>query len=500
MLCLLPSIPSSLNHSIADIFVFRTCIVPTDNRTRNITSAQINTRADGDLNPQLACAYVMRLLSRSKRSNGHLCSTTPTDTIYITMNTLIYRFRIIAGSQYGQTFSVDEKGVIIGRSENCDIVITDPSLSRHHCRIFVRDGLLWVGDLKSANGTAVDGLSIEEAPIWKDRRVTIGDTVILVENDGGVKHPESTRKKLPLPFPLTATLAASILLLALYAAYFFTGSSAPQSPVPGQPATSPATAYIGLDYYRMHTDTNTIYTFHFQVFPPDAASIRIADLAMNREMRRSVTIPPHQIELLSQTIADADFFSLSSAPDMTGTPSEVRISAHVNGRQHTVRNPIDGGSATFRNLTEELEGMAAILFGSWIHDFSDEALNFLAERIYTDALAMGDISNRNRHDVLHAVIQDLVYAEWLLHPILPEPELLTNIRSTQTRYREHLDAHIRDIFIEADLAARRQDYVTEGEVLELLLARLPDEQDPRYRTARQRLQALPEEGDLRHAQ
>jgi len=98
------------------------------------------------------------------------------------MDNAIYHFRIIAGPQSGQTFTVGEKGALMGRSENCDIIILDPSLSRYHCRLFLRDGLLWVADLKSANSTQVDGMRIQEAPLWKDRRIMIGDTVILAES------------------------------------------------------------------------------------------------------------------------------------------------------------------------------------------------------------------------------------------------------------------------------------------------------------------------------
>jgi len=110
------------------------------------------------------------------------------------MKTDAYHFRVIAGPATGRRFSIGSQGALIGRSEHCDIILIDPSLSRHHCRIFLRDGLLWVIDLQSANGTEVDGKPVREAPLWKNRRIVMGDTVMLVESDAGgpVPHKRAT--------------------------------------------------------------------------------------------------------------------------------------------------------------------------------------------------------------------------------------------------------------------------------------------------------------------
>ncbi len=45
----------------------------------------------------------------------------------------------------------------LGASEDCDIVIEDPYVSRRHCRIVREDDRYWIEDLDSCNGTFVDG-------------------------------------------------------------------------------------------------------------------------------------------------------------------------------------------------------------------------------------------------------------------------------------------------------------------------------------------------------
>ncbi len=63
---------------------------------------------------------------------------------------------------------------IIGRSRDSAVVLTDASVSRQHARVFLRDGAWWVEDLKSKNGTKVNGRRIEGA-----ERLKAGDVLSL---------------------------------------------------------------------------------------------------------------------------------------------------------------------------------------------------------------------------------------------------------------------------------------------------------------------------------
>ncbi len=50
--------------------------------------------------------------------------------------------------------------LLIGRSEEARLRISQDSVSRRHCELSERDGDVFVRDLKSTNGTLVDGVEI----------------------------------------------------------------------------------------------------------------------------------------------------------------------------------------------------------------------------------------------------------------------------------------------------------------------------------------------------
>jgi outer membrane biosynthesis protein TonB len=63
---------------------------------------------------------------------------------------------------------------IIGRSREAELTIAHPMISRQHCHIYEKDGLLWIRDMGSLNGTVVQGQRIKESPLPPDREFTVG--------------------------------------------------------------------------------------------------------------------------------------------------------------------------------------------------------------------------------------------------------------------------------------------------------------------------------------
>ena len=65
------------------------------------------------------------------------------------------------------TFSEDSPklmsdGLYIGRDTSaCELHMNDPSVSRKHAKLFKDQGVIWIQDLDSANGTVVNGLSMK---------------------------------------------------------------------------------------------------------------------------------------------------------------------------------------------------------------------------------------------------------------------------------------------------------------------------------------------------
>jgi adenylate cyclase len=65
--------------------------------------------------------------------------------------------------------------VVIGRSPECQIVLRDFGISRNHAKVVVsEDGSARILDLKSKNGTQVNGVPVVEAPLRDQDRILLG--------------------------------------------------------------------------------------------------------------------------------------------------------------------------------------------------------------------------------------------------------------------------------------------------------------------------------------
>lgn len=67
---------------------------------------------------------------------------------------------IVEGPRQGHCFELDRKTALIGRSSENDIQIDEPSVSRNHAKILKEKEKYYVEDLKSTNGTWINGNAI----------------------------------------------------------------------------------------------------------------------------------------------------------------------------------------------------------------------------------------------------------------------------------------------------------------------------------------------------
>jgi adenylate cyclase len=70
------------------------------------------------------------------------------------------------------TFATGE--VVIGRSPECNVVLKDFGISRQHAKIVVGEDGAHIVDLKSKNGTQVNGVPVVEAPLKDGDRILLG--------------------------------------------------------------------------------------------------------------------------------------------------------------------------------------------------------------------------------------------------------------------------------------------------------------------------------------
>ena len=72
----------------------------------------------------------------------------------------------------GRRLEIDKEEIVLGKHSACDVVLTSGKVSRRHARVFRENGNLVVEDLKSTNGTMVNG-----KPVSGKRVLANGDVI-----------------------------------------------------------------------------------------------------------------------------------------------------------------------------------------------------------------------------------------------------------------------------------------------------------------------------------
>jgi pilus assembly protein CpaF len=100
-----------------------------------------------------------------------------------------------------KALSFDKDDVTIGRVSGNDIVLPKGNVSKRHSRLSVRNGQVEIADLKSTNGTYVNGRKIGEPMLLSaSDRVYVGDFLITIEGLAGVEGASASRR-MPVPPP-----------------------------------------------------------------------------------------------------------------------------------------------------------------------------------------------------------------------------------------------------------------------------------------------------------
>jgi len=82
----------------------------------------------------------------------------------------------------GKRMPVGPGGAVIGRSRECDIVLSDSNVSRRHAEIRPTGGDGWtIADLGSTNGVKVNGRTVDSAPLKGGEEVMVGTVEVRFE-------------------------------------------------------------------------------------------------------------------------------------------------------------------------------------------------------------------------------------------------------------------------------------------------------------------------------
>ncbi|MHC4260258.1 MAG: ATP-binding protein [Planctomycetota bacterium] len=106
---------------------------------------------------------------------------------------------IIEGPAQNRQVSLNPKGATIGRSENCDVILNDDSVSRNHARISQDPFGRWiVEDLESRNGVLVDGQRVKAHVILPGQQFNISHFAFALEEEADPHTGTTIRNLIPI--------------------------------------------------------------------------------------------------------------------------------------------------------------------------------------------------------------------------------------------------------------------------------------------------------------
>ena len=82
----------------------------------------------------------------------------------------------------GDPIPLLKRNLLVGRRENCDIVLRFSNVSSQHCELNVNDGFWYVRDLNSRNGVKVNGNRVTE------KRIDPGDVLSIAKHGYEVNY------------------------------------------------------------------------------------------------------------------------------------------------------------------------------------------------------------------------------------------------------------------------------------------------------------------------
>ncbi|MFH1609080.1 MAG: FHA domain-containing protein, partial [Candidatus Bipolaricaulota bacterium] len=88
------------------------------------------------------------------------------------------RLAVLEGELAGHWFTLLGAEIRIGRSDDNHLIIPDLAVSRHHVRLIHSHGAYRLQDLRSGNGSYVNGIHVEEASLRDGDQIEVGRTIM----------------------------------------------------------------------------------------------------------------------------------------------------------------------------------------------------------------------------------------------------------------------------------------------------------------------------------
>jgi len=417
----------------------------------------------------------------------------------------VIHFVVEAGPEKGRLISVPAEGGRVGRSSSNEIVLDDAAMSRFHCRVFFKDGQLWVSDLASTNETLVNHKPIQECRLHVGDRIEIGETILKVIADGvdsisalpvesgaagaivdlGLS-PASPAGK-PLKSRPWRVIGVALLMLALVAIAivlrFVSGETSSSSVPP------PSDTLSGLDiqYEKEQADSSNIFRYTLDL-RDETLEVQIDNIEDGRHVVRRKEVDPALLLKLARDIERTDFFKLDESyeglsPDVWDS-RDLTITIGLRTHRVQVRNRI--APSVFTRVSEMIEEFAQNELGLAALALPPDKLIALADEATLQGQKLFDERDVNYANLFMA-IRAFQEAQWYLETIEPKPAFYATAVSGYEQCKELLDKRYQDYLFQAERAIQLRDWPAAAAQLRIICEIIPDRSDERYKKAWKKL-------------
>jgi diguanylate cyclase (GGDEF)-like protein len=115
------------------------------------------------------------------------------------------KIHFLNGPLAGRVFEIKPKTLFIGRDTDNDIQVQDPSVSRKHAKLFTRNQKVFIEDLRSLNGTWIDGAALNSGEAYELAEglpAAIGN-ILICTGEGRTEIPLSREYSVEVPWPFS---------------------------------------------------------------------------------------------------------------------------------------------------------------------------------------------------------------------------------------------------------------------------------------------------------
>lgn len=418
---------------------------------------------------------------------------------------------VVGGPLKGRRFAVPRTGLRLGRSSSCEVSVKDPALSRNHCLFENRNGELWLTDLASANGTAVNGALLGA----DSRALAVGDAIVAGETElavvrageaapaGASAAPEAAAVDLGLHGAEEGEAAArpaghrlllwgvAVVAVSAAAALILTGGQEPAAEA--APASLPPEKPVlhALAFEKVEAGPEGIYRYALEMDRAGTMTVAIDDVPKeNRHVKKSARLSAEALARLEKILAGDDLYKLDR--EYTGVPLQagtlksyvLRVVRGSRVFSVSIENAVEPDA--FRSVRAQLETFSKNELGMWAIQFSAEKLVSMS----AESRRAGDAKWDERdvqHGNLSAALAAYNEAVFYLETVNPKPADYGALVAQRDKVAQELERRYRDQRFLADKAINLGDWAAAQRELRILCELMPDARDARHAEAAAKL-------------